>query len=67
MTNTTILCKRMMLAAQNAAARHGWRTAARIRRGWTAWYYRRLHQQQPEYKDIDARLRAVLRPSTLPR
>jgi len=67
MTNTTILWKRMMRAAHNAAARHGWRRAARIRRAWTDWYYRRLHRQQPEHKGIDARLRSLFRPSTLPR
>ncbi len=63
MTKTTILWQRMMTAARTAAQRHGWRAAAKIRRNWAEWFYRRLHQQQPEHKDIDARLRAIFRPS----
>jgi len=42
MTKTSILWQRMMAAARHAAARHGWRRAAQVRRAWTEWYYRSI-------------------------
>jgi len=42
MTNISELWQRMTAAARMAAARHGWRAAARIRRAWDEWYYRSI-------------------------
>lgn len=47
-SKTIALWHRMQAAAFAVAARKGWREAAKLRRRWDNWFYRKLAQRWAE-------------------